>query len=66
MANPLRPLPLAAVRFVFAVPAVVCFVVTSFTDSAVALVVGIVCALAWSWQTDARRPDSVRTPRGLR
>ena len=31
-----------------------------------AIVVGIVCALAWSWQTDARRPDSVRTPRGLR
>jgi hypothetical protein len=58
----MRPLPPAVRRWLLAVPAAVGFVVAALTDSDVALVVGIVSAVAWSWQTDRARDDS--TPRG--
>ena len=58
----LRPLPPAVRRWLLAVPAVLGLAVAALTDSDVALIVGGTCAVAWSWQTDASRPDS--TPRG--
>ena len=58
----MRPLPPAVRRWLLAVPAAVGLAVAALTDSDVALVVGVACAVALAWQTDASRPDS--TPRG--